>query len=58
MFMFSCAEDIPAVVLLLFCAEGDNIPEAITIVQHLNKWKKFLDDQVSHRGVTGCLIRK
>uniref|UniRef100_A0A3B3TKL8 Proteasome assembly chaperone 2 n=1 Tax=Poecilia latipinna TaxID=48699 RepID=A0A3B3TKL8_9TELE len=33
-----CAEDLPLAVLLLFCSEGDNIPDAFALVNHLNDW--------------------
>ncbi|CAL9691542.1 unnamed protein product [Knipowitschia caucasica] len=40
----SCAEDLPLAVLLLFCSEGDNIPDAITLSNHLNSWLHLLDN--------------
>uniref|UniRef100_A0A1A8H2V6 Proteasome assembly chaperone 2 n=1 Tax=Nothobranchius korthausae TaxID=1143690 RepID=A0A1A8H2V6_9TELE len=40
----SClAEDLPLAVLLLFCSEGDNIPDAFALVNHLNDWLHLLD---------------
>lgn len=39
----SCTEDLPLAVLLLFCSEGDNIPDAFTLVNHLNDWLHLLD---------------
>ncbi|KAG7500001.1 hypothetical protein JOB18_005400 [Solea senegalensis] len=39
----SCSEDLPLAVLLLFCSEGDNIPDAFTLVNHLNDWLHLLD---------------
>ncbi|XP_034561490.1 proteasome assembly chaperone 2 [Notolabrus celidotus] len=39
----SCAEDLPLAVLLLFCSEGDNIPDAFTLINHLNDWLHLLD---------------
>lgn len=39
----SCAEDLPVAVLLLFCSEGDNVPDAFTIINHLNSWLSLLD---------------
>lgn len=45
--VFSCAEDLPLAVLLLFCSEGDNIPDAFTLVNHLNDWLHLLDTPVS-----------
>ncbi|XP_068188953.1 proteasome assembly chaperone 2 isoform X3 [Antennarius striatus] len=44
LFTESCAEDLPLAVLLLFCSEGDNIPDAFTLVNHLNDWLHLLDD--------------
>ncbi|XP_047240040.1 proteasome assembly chaperone 2 [Girardinichthys multiradiatus] len=41
----SCDEDLPLVVLLLFCSEGDNIPDAFALVNHLNDWLHLLDSQ-------------
>lgn len=40
----SCVEDLPLAVLLLFCSEGDNIPDAFTLVNHLNDWLHLLDN--------------
>lgn len=40
----SCAEDLPLAVLLLFCSEGDNIPDAFTLINHLNDWLHLLDN--------------
>ncbi|XP_015235993.1 PREDICTED: proteasome assembly chaperone 2 [Cyprinodon variegatus] len=41
----SCAENLPVAVLLLFCSEGDNIPDAFALVNHLNDWLHLLDGQ-------------
>lgn len=43
----SCAEDLPLAVLLLFCSEGDNIPDAFTLINRLNDWLHLLDNPVS-----------
>uniref|UniRef100_A0A3Q1GUF9 Glyoxylate reductase/hydroxypyruvate reductase n=1 Tax=Acanthochromis polyacanthus TaxID=80966 RepID=A0A3Q1GUF9_9TELE len=40
----SCTEDLSLAVLLLFCSEGDNIPDAFTLVNHLNDWLHLLDN--------------
>ncbi|XP_020490374.1 proteasome assembly chaperone 2 [Labrus bergylta] len=40
----SCEEDLPLAVLLLFCSEGDNIPDSFTLVNHLNDWLHLLDN--------------
>ncbi|KAG9338265.1 hypothetical protein JZ751_026070 [Albula glossodonta] len=33
-----CHEDIPLAVVLTFCSEGDNIPDAFALINHLNDW--------------------
>ncbi|XP_071378215.1 proteasome assembly chaperone 2 [Centroberyx affinis] len=43
LFTDSCAEDLPLAVVLLFCSEGDNIPDAFTLVNHLNDWLHLQD---------------
>lgn len=40
----SCAEDVSLAVLLIFCSEGDNIPDAFALVNHLNDWLHLLDN--------------
>lgn len=56
---FSCAEDLPLAVLLLFCSEGDNIPDALTLVNQLNDWLHLLDNRVSSgQEVTACAAKE
>lgn len=43
LFTDSCAEDIPLAVVLIFCSEGDNIPDAFTLLNHLNTWLHLVD---------------
>ncbi|CAB1350426.1 unnamed protein product, partial [Coregonus sp. 'balchen'] len=43
LFTDSCAEDIPMAVVLIFCSEGDNIPDAFTLLNHLNTWLHLVD---------------
>lgn len=38
-----CTEGISMAVLLIFCSEGDNIPDAFALVNHLNDWLHLLD---------------
>ncbi|XP_042317864.1 proteasome assembly chaperone 2 isoform X2 [Sceloporus undulatus] len=38
LFTESCSKGIPMVVLLKFCSEGDNIPDALTLADYLNEW--------------------
>lgn len=46
--LISCREGIPLVVLLVFCAEGDNIPDAMTLLHYINDWLQLLkNNQVS-----------
>ncbi|XP_063307649.1 proteasome assembly chaperone 2 [Pelobates fuscus] len=33
-----CSEEIQMAVVLKFCSEGDNIPDAFALVNHANKW--------------------
>lgn len=49
--VLSCAEDLPLAVLLLFCSEGDNIPDAFTLVNRLNDWLHLLVTPVSGKRV-------
>lgn len=44
LFTDSCAEDIPLAVLLIFCSEGDNIPDAFSLLKYLNDWLRLLDN--------------
>ncbi|KAG8505186.1 Proteasome assembly chaperone 2 [Galemys pyrenaicus] len=34
----SCSKEIPVAVLLKFVSEGDNIPDALGLVEYLNEW--------------------
>ncbi|KAL0961688.1 hypothetical protein UPYG_G00330440 [Umbra pygmaea] len=38
LFNASCAEDVCLAVVLIFCSEGDNIPDAFALVNHMNSW--------------------
>ena len=42
---FSCKEDLPLVVLLTFCSEGDNIVDAVNLFLYLNDWIKLVSKQ-------------
>ncbi|XP_077447032.1 proteasome assembly chaperone 2 [Stigmatopora argus] len=39
-----CREDVPLVALLVFCSEGDNVPDAVTLLNHLDDWLHLLDN--------------
>ncbi|KAK3608034.1 hypothetical protein CHS0354_031020 [Potamilus streckersoni] len=38
-----CDAGVPTAMLLMFCAEGDNVQEAITLTDQLNTWLKLVD---------------
>ncbi|GAB5579340.1 proteasome assembly chaperone 2 [Prionailurus iriomotensis] len=38
----SCSKEIPMVVLLKFVSEGDNIPDALGLVEYLNEWLQII----------------
>jgi len=40
LFVESCTKSLPVAMLLIFCSEGDNIPEAKLLANYLNQWKK------------------
>lgn len=37
-----CSKEIPVVVLLKFVSEGDNIPDALGLVEYLNEWLQII----------------
>ncbi|XP_033755057.1 proteasome assembly chaperone 2-like isoform X2 [Pecten maximus] len=41
--MEECGKDMPVLVLLLFCSEGDNAQDAIFLVTRLNQWLDLVD---------------
>ncbi|KPP74556.1 hypothetical protein Z043_106280 [Scleropages formosus] len=43
----SCSEGIRMAVLLIFCSEGDNIPDAFSLLNYLNDWLHLVDKPVS-----------
>lgn len=44
---YSCSKEIPMVVLLKFVSEGDNIPDALGLVEYLNEWLQIIKPCVS-----------
>uniref|UniRef100_T1JGZ0 Uncharacterized protein n=1 Tax=Strigamia maritima TaxID=126957 RepID=T1JGZ0_STRMM len=38
-----CKDDVDLAVLLLFCSEGDNKPEALTLASYLNEWLNLVE---------------
>ncbi|XP_060100022.1 proteasome assembly chaperone 2 isoform X2 [Heteronotia binoei] len=45
LFTESCSEGIQMVVLLKFCSEGDNIPDALVLADYLNEWLQITTNQ-------------
>ncbi|XP_053570869.1 proteasome assembly chaperone 2 [Bombina bombina] len=37
-----CSEEIQMAVVLKFCSEGDNIPDAFALLNHLNQWLQLV----------------
>lgn len=46
-FCCSCSKGIQMAVLLKFCSEGDNIPDAFALVNYLNEWLQLIKSEVS-----------
>ena len=46
MFIYRCSE-VPVVVFLMFCAEGDNAIEAFELANRLNRWLNLIMFHVS-----------
>ncbi|KFP33594.1 Proteasome assembly chaperone 2 [Colius striatus] len=42
LFTESCSNGIQMAVLLKFCSEGDNIPDAFALVDYLNEWLQLI----------------
>uniref|UniRef100_A0A8C5BWT1 Proteasome assembly chaperone 2 n=1 Tax=Gadus morhua TaxID=8049 RepID=A0A8C5BWT1_GADMO len=47
LFTDGCQEELCLAVVLVFCSEGDNVPDAFTLVNHLNEWLLLVDNDVS-----------
>ncbi|XP_063155148.1 proteasome assembly chaperone 2 [Candoia aspera] len=47
LFTESCSKGIPLVVLLKFCSEGDNIPDALALADYLNESLQLIAPQSS-----------
>ncbi|XP_066481574.1 proteasome assembly chaperone 2 [Tiliqua scincoides] len=45
LFTESCTRGIQMVVLLKFCSEGDNIPDALALADYLNEWLHLTANQ-------------
>ncbi|KAL6054150.1 hypothetical protein STEG23_020656, partial [Scotinomys teguina] len=38
----SCSKEIQMAILLKFVSEGDNIPDAVSLVEYLNEWLQIV----------------
>ena len=45
---FSSKEGIPVIIMLMFCSEGDNAPDALSLAYHVNDWLGMCDFKVSN----------
>ncbi|XP_076864466.1 proteasome assembly chaperone 2 [Brachyhypopomus gauderio] len=43
LYMDCCTERVPMAVVLVFCSEGDNIPDAFALCNHLNNWLHLVE---------------
>ncbi|XP_025060513.1 proteasome assembly chaperone 2 isoform X2 [Alligator sinensis] len=48
----NCSKEIPMAVLLKFCSEGDNIPDALALVNYLNEWLQLIKNESSSTTTT------
>ncbi|KAK2582598.1 hypothetical protein KPH14_004886 [Odynerus spinipes] len=44
LFDFLSNNNIPCIILFKFCSEGDNIPDALDLINYLNQWMKLLQN--------------
>nr|XP_031546049.1 proteasome assembly chaperone 2 isoform X3 [Vicugna pacos] len=51
-----CSKDIPVAVLLKFVSEGDNIPDALGLVEYLNEWLQMIKPCVQRDGPTAAAL--
>ncbi|XP_077983382.1 proteasome assembly chaperone 2-like [Glandiceps talaboti] len=42
LFIQGCKDNIPLAVVLVFCAEGNNVPDAMILASSINEWLKLL----------------
>ncbi|XP_053101001.1 proteasome assembly chaperone 2 isoform X3 [Hemicordylus capensis] len=52
LFTESCSKGIQMIVLLKFCSEGDNIPDALALTDYLNEWLQLTGNQQSSSSPT------
>ncbi|XP_066208800.1 proteasome assembly chaperone 2 [Saccopteryx leptura] len=51
-----CSKEIPMVVLLKFVSEGDNIPDALGLVEYLNEWLQIIKPHLQCDGPTASAL--
>ncbi|XP_014600801.1 PREDICTED: proteasome assembly chaperone 2 [Polistes canadensis] len=42
LFHYLSNNNVPCIILFKFCSEGDNIPDALNLLNYLNQWMKLL----------------
>lgn len=42
LFDFLTNNNIPCIILFKFCSEGDNIPDALNLINYLNQWMNLI----------------
>ncbi|XP_013797949.1 proteasome assembly chaperone 2 isoform X1 [Apteryx mantelli] len=52
LFTECCSKEIQMAVLLKFCSEGDNIPDAFALVNYLNEWLQLIKSESSNSTAT------
>ncbi|XP_069476930.1 proteasome assembly chaperone 2 [Ambystoma mexicanum] len=53
----SCTEGIHLAVLLKFCSEGDNIPDAFSLVNYLNEWMPLVEHSIGDSTETPAKLK-
>ncbi|XP_010975286.1 proteasome assembly chaperone 2 isoform X2 [Camelus dromedarius] len=51
-----CSKDVPVAVLLKFVSEGDNIPDALGLVEYLNEWLQIIKPCVQRDDPTAAAL--
>lgn len=53
---FSIRQDFPVLLILMFCSEGDNAPDAVHFAHQLNEWLNLVSLKVLWLLVSPCLV--
>ena len=49
---------MPLVVLVKFCSQGDNIPDAVGLATYLNEWLGMVSERYTYHVLTSQIISK